>query len=693
MSASGGTGTRGTERGTERGAGIGRGLGQVAAQHRGLIGATVAICTLALAMVALSVATMSPTVPVTSASQLTGFDFRSSIARVEAQSFDWYPSALYTPEDFTAGVAESPQPITRHSGQFGTYRLVANLTPGEVYGLTAYSATYSQRLWVDGELLTQVGVPGADATSTVPGASYYTVYFTAQRGGSEIVVQRAEFVHAQGGQLYPQFLGTQRAITAMVDKNRLRSGIILGSTLVAGMFLLGFFLVSRRRQFLWFALACLAIVVRTASIDQKLIMVLAPDMGWRMSHGLEACATLSFVFFLLAYLNRMVRGQLPRAVPIANAVLLAVGMAVVLFLPSTVYSKLIPTLQIVYLGLVAGVFAMMCWLMAKDRSLRGIGQYLVLAGLGVLGATTLTDVTRYRSTGQYDDLNLVQVGMVVFVFTNMLALALDFAGAEQALARTRRQASELEQRDRMRRAFLSEISHEMRTPLTVMSNYAQYTRTQVEDGTVDAETAENLLTITVEANRLAMMVEQLLSTSVRRQDAIGRVSVAPASLLTRAAALCRPILQGRGNLVEVDAVASCPDVLAGADLVIQVLTNLCINANRHTRLGTVHLTAFPQGDMVEFAVEDTGDGVAPGLAPHVFERGVSGDGEAGLGLAICKDVVELHGGAIRLDSSPGRGTRVAFTLPVAGGEGLGGGAGGHVRDGGDGDGVDGKAAP
>jgi signal transduction histidine kinase len=616
----------------------------------------------------LQMLTATPARQVSGPDQLAGFDYNTEIARVQAACFDWYPSQLYTPDDFARGVTAAPEPITRHSGQYGTYRLVVDLTPGRVYGLTAYSATYAQRLWVDGSLLSQVGRPGADAVSTVPQTSYYTLYFTAQAGGTEIVVQRSEFGHAQGGQLYPQYLGSQQAITQMVDKAKLRGGVIVGSMLVAGLFLLGFFVVSRRPQVLWFSLACLLIMVRTSITDQKLIMVLFPDLGWRLSHGIEALATVGFAFFVLLYLNQMTGRRLPRALLGLNAALAVLGAVMGLFLPSAVYTRFIPVLQMAYLGLLVLAFALMLRLMVKGQMGRGVEQYLVLAGAGAIGALTAADVIRYRFTGQFDDLNLVQAGMVVFVFANMLALALDFSRAEEALARARRQAEELERQEQMRRAFLSDVSHEMRTPLTVMSNYAQYARVQLEDGTADQETSENLLTISLEANRLAMLAGQLLAGSAQPAGTTGMESVAPEKLLARAAAVCGPILRTRQNRLEVAVAAGCPDVRANEDMIIQVLTNLCVNANRHTEGGVVRMGACAQLDQVAFSVQDNGEGVRPDLLGRVFERGVSGDQETGLGLAICRDVVEFHGGVISLESAPGEGALVTFTLPAAGRE-------------------------
>ena len=603
-------------------------------------------------------------VPVYSADELDGFNYTVGIARIEADCFEWYPSALYTPEDFDSGVAQSPEDINRQSGQHGTYRLVLDLPAGQVFGLSAYSATYAQKLWVDGALLSQEGTPGTDGSSTVSKTGYYTVYFTAKSSPTEIIVQRAEYVHAQGGQLYPQFLGTQENITAMVDAARLRGGITVGCMLVATLFLLGFFFCfNGKRQFFWFALTCFSVAVRTLFIEQKLIMILFPDMEWGLSHRIEIVFTFGIFASFLLYLNEMLRWRLPRSV---NATVMGLGimyLLLALFSPSLVYTALLPWVQILVIGWLAVLLVFLLRLMVKDKAYRESEQYLILFSVVVIAVFVLMDVVRYRFTGQYDDLNLTQVGITVFTFVNMMALVLNFSHTEHALAETRRQAEELERLERVRSEFLSNMSHEIKTPLTVMSGYAQRALRQTD--ALSGDTRQGLLTITLEAQRLSMLAEQLLDTSLEQMNDGAPRPVNPAQILERAAALCEPILKKNGNRLETQALAVCPDVLANEGMILQVLVNLCVNANRHTKNGAVAISADPEGNAVRFIVEDNGGGIEPELLARVFERGISGDGESGLGLAICKDVVESHGGQISIESEPGEGTRVTFTLPVA----------------------------
>jgi len=121
-----------------------------------------------------------------------------------------------------------------------------------------------------------------------------------------------------------------------------------------------------------------------------------------------------------------------------------------------------------------------------------------------------------------------------------------------------------------------------------------------------------------------------------------------------------------------DLPPGLPPVVADRERVLQVFTNLGGNALKFTpENGRVEIRASGRGAAVEFAVRDTGPGIASEDLPHIFDRfwqaQKTARAGAGLGLAIAKGVIEAHGGAIQVESESGRGSRFTFTLPVAGG--------------------------
>lgn len=99
-------------------------------------------------------------------------------------------------------------------------------------------------------------------------------------------------------------------------------------------------------------------------------------------------------------------------------------------------------------------------------------------------------------------------------------------------------------------------------------------------------------------------------------------------------------------------------------MMLQIFINLVTNASRHTQDGVITISASDREyqDCVVFRVADTGGGIDPETLPHIFEKGYSGDGRSGLGLAICREAVEAHGGRLEVERTSPEGTVFAFTV-------------------------------
>jgi signal transduction histidine kinase len=236
-----------------------------------------------------------------------------------------------------------------------------------------------------------------------------------------------------------------------------------------------------------------------------------------------------------------------------------------------------------------------------------------------------------------------------------------------------RQNDLLAEISRSKTEFLANTSHEMRTPLTVVSVNVQTVigiLKQMGESVNDPEITELLDDAQSEIMRTARMVGGMLTLSSLRENA--EKSMVDLSVLLRSTAdMLQLVLNRRGNTLETD-IADGMVVYADADLLAQVAVNIIQNAHAHTTNDVLRLGAAREGETITVSVADNGTGIAPELLPRVFERGVSGrDGDGGgtgVGLFLCKTVVESHGGRIWVESEPGRGTTVSFTLPVHAGQ-------------------------
>ena len=217
---------------------------------------------------------------------------------------------------------------------------------------------------------------------------------------------------------------------------------------------------------------------------------------------------------------------------------------------------------------------------------------------------------------------------------------------------------------RAKTAFLANTSHEMRTPLTIISVNVQTVMEILEDmdkALKDKEAGKLLETAQSEIMRLARMVGGML-TLASMSESTERGMVDLSALLAGNAEMLKLSLQRSGNSL-VTVIETDLRVFGNADLLAQVVTNILQNAGKYTENGTVSLSARKSGRIITVTISDTGVGISKKMLPHVFERGVSDSG-TGFGLFLCKTVVESQGGRIWIESREGGGTSVHFTLPV-----------------------------
>ncbi len=229
----------------------------------------------------------------------------------------------------------------------------------------------------------------------------------------------------------------------------------------------------------------------------------------------------------------------------------------------------------------------------------------------------------------------------------------------------------LDEIERMRTEFLGLVSHELRAPLVAIKGSAD---TLLEEAAeLDrAEMREFFRIIAEQVSHMRGLIGDLLDAG--RIDS-GTLSVAPepsevAALVERARSTF--VSGGGRHAVVVDLPTGMPPVMADHRRIAQVLNNLFANAARHAPESTpIRVAAGLENAHVAISVSDEGRGVAPELMPHLFHKHAGGRAGAtaghGLGLAICKGLVEAHGGRIRAESAgAGRGTTFTFTLPAAG---------------------------
>jgi GAF domain-containing protein/nitrogen-specific signal transduction histidine kinase len=233
--------------------------------------------------------------------------------------------------------------------------------------------------------------------------------------------------------------------------------------------------------------------------------------------------------------------------------------------------------------------------------------------------------------------------------------------------------------DRLKSEFVATVSHELRTPMTSVKGYVEMLLMGAV-GSVNDEQRRFLQIIKGNIDRLGGLVNDLLDISRIESGRVAlsleAIDVGEMLADVREAALRRSRIESKPLEIELDLAESLPPALADRDRLRQIINNLVENSFNYTPAGgNIKLRARVRGDYLELSVSDNGIGILPEDMPKVFERFYRGEqalnmsvAGTGLGLSIVRQLVEMHGGEILIqsDGSPGKGTLCTITLPIAG---------------------------
>ena len=302
--------------------------------------------------------------------------------------------------------------------------------------------------------------------------------------------------------------------------------------------------------------------------------------------------------------------------------------------------------------------------MRRALILGALAAVLLAFTLGVFLARTISRPLR-ELTGATQRMAAGELGIQVPVRTN------DEVGE---LADSFNQMSlDLAQATQARRQMTADIAHDLRTPLSVILGYTE----ALSDGKLSGA-PETYDVMYKEAQHLSHLIDdlRLLSLADTGELPLNRRPVAPRDLLARTAAAHQPQAAKKEIDLQVAAAATLPEIDVDPDRMAQVLNNLVSNALRHTpQGGRVTLSAAQKNGRLLLTVADTGAGIPPGDLPYIFTRFYRGDpsrsraarqqnGESGLGLAIARSIVNVHGGTISVDSTVGEGSTFTIALPL-----------------------------
>lgn len=633
---------------------------------------------MALARFPLSQATVSITIPEKNCTyDLTEqSDWNPSVARLLPSDI-YYPNRYLMPKD--ADAAQST-PIATHGqirADYLSQRFILLLPDDAVYTLTfRLSGHHAMRVYANGALVGQTGRLGTIKQDTEVYENNITVNAAAKDGKLDIILQSAQFYHAKRGASLAELQVSQAGTVAdPFYANRIIGLLIMGALLCASALLVSIYLMlSRTKATLYFALACIVMALRECLQSQA--WTYFPIHG-NLSFQLEYLSVVLLTLFLSLYLGQYAIDNFLRSVQAAAILGSTVYGLCVLLGDSLLYTSVLLYYQLfLVLCIVPGIGGLLYRMRQPTTE-----QSAALYGMAVFFLAAVSDLVMYSDIfGDKTNLPISEGAMLIFVLAQTVSLLwmnnrilAETKAAEQRLA-TEKLA--LESLDRMKTEFLGNVSHELKTPLTVMSGYAQTTKQLSVHISIPQteEISRRMTLISSEAERLSLMVSQILDMT-RMEE--GRMVMEPVhchldEIIHAAVRTHYPMLNKNQNRLKIQIEHGLPSICADPTRISQVIVNLISNAVRFTSEGEILISAEQKEQELLVCVSDSGSGIAAERIPHLFERynkkeksGSGQDTGTGLGLYICKHIIEQHGGRIWLESQEENGTSVFFTLLLA----------------------------
>lgn len=614
---------------------------------------------IALLFSAISVFTAVPSTEISveeGGADLTGIDLSREVAAVRPERFDYYPGVYLSPGSFDG--APAPRYFTdadKSDYQYGTFRVTLRLSAGKTYAVRAMAINFSQRTWIDGVEQEPVGWPGETAKDTIPAAHEAVYVFTPGSDTTEIVMQYANFVYRGGGEPYPLYISSYQNIARLEQLSLFRACIVVGCMFTIFVFYMGMYLFFQRRgYFLAFAVSCLAVAVRSLLIGEKFLIRLWPDVSWYGAMAAEYIGLVVTVSAFILYIAGMFPGLLHKWGLRLYMGFSAAFALLSLVTPPLIYSRFLIVYQAV--SVLYGIY-MIVLLVRHILKHRELESALVLAGGGLFLAAIIAEAYLHSRVMRFGLSGIDQPAMMVFVFANMIALAVRYA-------RTERELLDMTELNRMKTEFLNQASHDLKTPVAAMG-LALQRLAEVKDENQRGRFVSAALKNQAD---MARLVGNLLSVA-RLETGSLRYRIAPLpmeKLCVKIQKKYEDTLEAHG--VELDvSTDTLGEILCDEDLLWSVLDNLIYNALRYTQKGgVIRVMATREGERIVLVVSDNGCGILPEHLPHIFERGyMAGDkGGTGMGLYIVKTVMEGMDGSVTADNATEGGARFTLYFPA-----------------------------
>ncbi|MFC9777221.1 sensor histidine kinase [Paenibacillus chitinolyticus] len=587
------------------------------------------------------------------------------LSRQQIQSEDLEAHGIQVPGDW--GAALNPDSDTAYG--YGTYRLRILIDPLEqpvAFWLKGIQT--SSEIEVNGTVLGGAGRVAATASEYAPrNVSYKLSYSEKEETEIELLIRVANYDSPySGGILRSVRFGSQAAVDSMSLYSigfQLMTVMIM---LLHGLYACIVYLYKPKDRSLFITgLVYLSVGIAIFSgHDKALLLWLPANYTWAIK--IRTIVLLwQNLFVLLVY--RKFAGAPSRSRGLQAYIAVLTGLtAVILIAPASVVNSMVDLPLVLPVYLISYVWFI--WTAGTMAFKKRTDKDLILL---LFTAACIMSNLAWSIAESFAD-----IANVYYPIDLTVAVAVFSTYWFKKYLRNSNEISELYEQlkivDKMKDQFLANTSHELRTPLHGIMNITENVYAREREKLEETSRKEMELLGTI-SRRMSYLLDDLLDIARLQEN---RVTLRPEPLSIQAVVpgvlvMLRYMAEGKPVQLQMNIAESMPPMMADEKRFVQILYNLLHNALKYTEKGTISVSAEAQEGHVEIRVTDTGVGMDDETQARIFMPYVQGaygisDGRGiGLGLSICKQLVELHGGTLSVVSEPGQGSTFRFRLPLA----------------------------
>ena len=606
----------------------------------------------------------------------------------------FFEQALLTPNEVEAQMGNRlgkvvmiPNSFESQTGEinsFGTYHTKVKI-PKEYVGETlAIHVPYqysAYKLYIDETVIAKNGTVGHDSTSHHAKMAPKTGYFIAESDEVTLTMQVSSFDHIRGGFENSIYLGEASTVTQKFNTNMIVNLLMNGSIFIIGLFMTLFALYRYRskQELVFFIFGIFAMLISARALfTVPFYYTLILNMSWLWGTRLEYILSEASSLFYVVLLWKWHEKEFSKKFMYFIVTVITMVMIVTLFTQPVFFQDLFFKV----FSLAIPIFIYFMYVIYKSIRNKNKIAKINLVGILIIFIAFLNDFA--LGMNWYQSIPLMLPAVTIYVIIHVILMSKDFADRTKKIEQQNKQlltlnasnkelTIELQKEMKQKDDFLANTSHELRNPLHGMVSITQSILQNRSSHLNEKIRSDLELQLTI-GHHMSRTLDDLLDITRLKEHRI-QLQLEPLNIqgvATGVVDMLKVLITDKNIRMEVEIQSEFPRVLADKNRLIQILFNLLHNAVKYTNEGTITVSADIQGEQARIHIADTGIGMKEETLRTIFEQYEQGDssitamgGGLGLGLSICKQLVEMHGGTIEVHSTLGEGSVFTFTLPLA----------------------------